>query len=55
MGGVIYKKQKDSVIPSESNSERLTRKRLIDPKLNAAGWKIVTKFTAEISVDRVYE
>jgi type I site-specific restriction endonuclease len=29
------------VIPSESNSERLTRKRLIDPKLKAAGWKIV--------------
>jgi type I restriction enzyme, R subunit len=28
------------VIPSESNSERLTRKRLIDPKLKAAGWKI---------------
>jgi type I restriction enzyme R subunit len=30
------------VIPSESNSERLTRKRLIDPKLNAAGWKIIS-------------
>ena len=29
------------MIPSESNSERLTRKRLIDPKLKAAGWKIV--------------
>jgi type I restriction enzyme, R subunit len=29
------------VIPSESNSERLTRKRLIDPKLKAAGWNIV--------------
>jgi type I restriction enzyme, R subunit len=30
------------VIPSESNSERLTRKRLIDPKLKAAGWKIIS-------------
>jgi type I restriction enzyme, R subunit len=30
------------VIPSESNSERLTRKRLIDPKLRAAGWKIIS-------------
>ena len=30
-----------SVNPSESNSEWLTRKRLIDPKLKAAGWKIV--------------
>jgi hypothetical protein len=29
------------VIPSERNSERLTRKRLIDPKLKAAGWKII--------------
>lgn len=29
------------MIPSEINSERLTRKRLIDPKLKAAGWKIV--------------
>ena len=29
------------MIPSESNSERLTRKRLIDPKLKAAGWKII--------------
>jgi type I restriction enzyme R subunit len=29
------------VIPSESNSERLTRQRLIDPKLKAAGWSIV--------------
>src|SRR5882762_6239228 len=28
-------------MPSESNSERLTRKRLVDPKLNAAGWSIV--------------
>ena len=27
--------------PSEQNSEWLTRKRLIDPKLKAAGWKIV--------------
>lgn len=27
--------------PSESNSEWLTRKRLVDPKLKAAGWKIV--------------
>lgn len=27
--------------PSEHNSEWLTRKRLIDPKLKAAGWKIV--------------
>ncbi len=27
--------------PSESNSEWLTRKRLIDPKLKAAGWSIV--------------
>jgi type I restriction enzyme R subunit len=30
-----------SVKPSESNSEWLTRKRLINPKLKAAGWKIV--------------
>jgi predicted type IV restriction endonuclease len=30
-----------SVIQSENNSERLTRKRLIDPKLKAAGWKII--------------
>jgi hypothetical protein len=30
-----------SVKPSENNSEWLTRKRLIDPKLKAAGWKIV--------------
>lgn len=30
-----------SMIPTESNSERLTRKRLIDPKLKAAGWGIV--------------
>jgi len=29
------------VKPSESNSEWLTRKRLIDPKLDAAGWSIV--------------
>jgi len=29
------------VTSSEQNSERLTRKRLIDPKLKAAGWKIV--------------
>jgi len=29
------------VKPSESNSEWLTRKRLVDPKLKAAGWKIV--------------
>ena len=29
------------MIPSEINSERLTRKRLIDPKLKAAGWKVV--------------
>jgi type I restriction enzyme R subunit len=29
------------VKPSESNSEWLTRKRLIDPKLKAAGWTIV--------------
>ena len=27
--------------PSETNSEWLTRKRLIDPKLKAAGWRIV--------------
>ena len=27
--------------PSENNSEWLTRKRLIDPKLKAAGWQIV--------------
>ena len=27
--------------PSENNSEWLTRKRLIDPKLKAAGWRIV--------------
>jgi len=30
-----------SVKASEQNSEWLTRKRLIDPKLKAAGWKIV--------------
>jgi type I restriction enzyme R subunit len=30
------------VKPSESNSEWLTRKRLIDPKLKAAGWSIVS-------------
>jgi type I restriction enzyme, R subunit len=30
-----------SVKPSENNSEWLTRKRLIDPKLKAAGWSIV--------------
>jgi type I restriction enzyme R subunit len=29
------------VKPSENNSEWLTRKRLIDPKLKAAGWDIV--------------
>jgi DNA-binding Lrp family transcriptional regulator len=29
------------VQPSEQNSEWLTRKRLIDPKLKAAGWEIV--------------
>jgi type I restriction enzyme R subunit len=29
------------VEPSESNSEWLTRKRLIDPKLDAAGWRII--------------
>jgi type I restriction enzyme, R subunit len=29
------------VKPSESNSEWLTRKRLIDPKLKAAGWRVV--------------
>jgi len=29
------------VKPSENNSEWLTRKRLIDPKLKAAGWEIV--------------
>jgi type I restriction enzyme R subunit len=29
------------VKPSESNSEWLTRKRRIDPKLKAAGWRIV--------------
>jgi predicted type IV restriction endonuclease len=29
------------VKPSENNSEWLTRKRLIDPKLKAAGWRIV--------------
>jgi type I restriction enzyme, R subunit len=29
------------VKPSEKNSEWLTRKRLIDPKLKAAGWKVV--------------
>jgi type I restriction enzyme R subunit len=28
-------------LPSASNSEWLTRKRLVDPKLEAAGWKIV--------------
>lgn len=28
--------------PSPSNSEWLTRKRLIDPKLTAAGWKVVS-------------
>ena len=27
--------------PSEKNSEWLTRKRLIDPKLKAAGWSII--------------
>ncbi len=27
--------------PSELNSEWLTRKRLIDPKLKAAGWNVV--------------
>ncbi len=30
-----------SVTTSESNSEWLTRKRLVDPKLKAAGWSIV--------------
>jgi type I site-specific restriction endonuclease len=29
------------VKPSENNSEWLTRKRLVDPKLKAAGWRIV--------------
>jgi type I restriction enzyme R subunit len=29
------------VKPSENNSEWLTRKRLIDPKLKSAGWDIV--------------
>jgi type I restriction enzyme, R subunit len=29
------------VKPSENNSEWLTRKRLIDPKLKAAGWRVV--------------
>jgi len=29
------------VTASESNSEWLTRKRLVDPKLKAAGWRIV--------------
>ena len=29
------------VKPSENNSEWLTRKRLIDPKLKASGWRIV--------------
>jgi type I restriction enzyme, R subunit len=27
--------------PSANNSEWLTRKRLIDPKIRAAGWRIV--------------
>jgi type I restriction enzyme, R subunit len=31
----------ESVKPSEQNSEWLTRKRLIDPKLKAAGWSII--------------
>jgi type I restriction enzyme, R subunit len=39
------------VIPSESNSERLTRKRLIDPKLKAAGWKIVPFSTQKSLID----
>jgi type I restriction enzyme R subunit len=30
------------VKPSENNSEWLTRKRLIDPKLKAAGWRVVS-------------
>jgi len=38
------------VKPSESNSEWLTRKRLIDPKLDAAGWTIVP-FSPGMSLD----
>jgi len=38
------------VKPSESNSEWLTRKRLIDPKLKAAGWDIVP-FTPDVSLN----
>ena len=36
--------------PSKSNSEWLTRKRLIDPKLDAAGWSIVP-FTPGVSLN----
>ena len=36
--------------PSENNSEWLTRKRLIDPKLKAAGWRIVP-FSPGISLN----
>ena len=36
--------------PSEQNSEWLTRKRLIDPKLKAAGWNIVP-FSAGMSLN----
>ena len=36
--------------PSEQNSEWLTRKRLIDPKLKAAGWDIVP-FSPGMSLD----
>ena len=35
---------------SESNSEWLTRKRLVDPKLKAAGWRIVP-FKPNASLD----
>jgi hypothetical protein len=44
--GIILSSTSTFVNPSESNSEWLTRKRLIDPKLKAAGWKIVP-FTLE--------
>src|SRR5215469_13781352 len=36
--------------PSPSQSEWLTRKRLIDPRLKAAGWKIVP-FSPGMSLD----
>jgi type I restriction enzyme R subunit len=38
------------VKPSENNSEWLTRKRLVDPKLKAAGWRIVP-FKPNTSLD----